>query len=135
MQKSMENEQVDEIQEIDSRLVELYDLKEIYKKPTTIELIRAGLDKYPLARFENVSSSEILDKIDKDSRMKKIGDEIKKLKDKVDHLNKQPGRGLKILTPQQMLTKLPISLAQVQAGNNSQGLENEIKHLLNSLYG
>ena len=36
------------------------------------------------------------------------------------------GSGLKILTPQQMLARLPILLAQVQAGNNSRELKNEI---------
>ena len=38
----------------------------------------------------------------------------------------QRGQGLKIITPQQMLSKLPISLAQLKAGNNSEKLENEI---------
>ena len=36
------------------------------------------------------------------------------------------GKGLKILTPKQMLSRLPILLAQVHAGNNSQKLNNEI---------
>ena len=45
-----------------------------------------------------------------------------------------PGSGLKILTPQQMLARLPILLAQVQAGNNSRELKNEIRQLLYSLY-
>ena len=36
------------------------------------------------------------------------------------------GKGLKILTPDQMLSRLPISLAQFKAGNNSQKLKNEI---------
>ena len=44
------------------------------------------------------------------------------------------GRGLKILTPDQMLSRLPISLAQLKAGNNSQKLKNEIRQLLYSLY-
>ena len=35
---------------------------------------------------------------------------------------KQQGHGLKILTPQQMLSRLPISLTQLKAGNNSQRL-------------
>ena len=38
---------------------------------------------------------------------------------------KQKGQGLKILTPQQMLSRLPISLAQLKAGNNSEKLEND----------
>ena len=46
----------------------------------------------------------------------------------------QPGRWLKILTPNQMLSRLPISLAQLKAGNNSEKLKNEIRQLLYSLY-
>ena len=47
---------------------------------------------------------------------------------------KQRGVGLKILTPDQMLSRLPITLAQLKAGNNSQKLINEIRQLLYSLY-
>ena len=46
----------------------------------------------------------------------------------------QEGQGLKILTLQQMLSRLPISLAQLKAGNNSEKLKNEIRQLLYSLY-
>ena len=50
--------------------------------------------------------------------------------------NGQPakGKGLKILTPKQMLSRLPITLAQLKAGNNSEKLKNEIRQLLYSLY-
>ena len=44
------------------------------------------------------------------------------------------GQGVKILTPQQMLSRLTISLAQLKAGNNSEKLKNEIRQLLYSLY-
>ena len=47
---------------------------------------------------------------------------------------KQEGQGIKILTPSQMLSRLPISLAQLKAGNNSEKLKNEIRQLLYSLY-
>ena len=47
---------------------------------------------------------------------------------------KQKDQGLKILTPQQMLSKLPISLAQLKAGKKSEKLKNEIRQLLYSLY-
>ena len=47
---------------------------------------------------------------------------------------KQQGLGLKILTPNQMLSRLPITLAQLKAGNNSEKLKNEIRQLLYSLY-
>ena len=45
----------------------------------------------------------------------------------------QSGQGLKILTPSQMLSRLPISLAQLNAGNNSEKLKNEINQLFYSL--
>ena len=38
--------------------------------------------------------------------------------------NKTSGKGLKILTPKQLLQRLPIALAQVKAGNNSENLLN-----------
>ena len=47
---------------------------------------------------------------------------------------KQGGKGLKILTPDQILSRLPITLAQLKAGNNSQKLKNEIRELLYFLY-
>ena len=43
-------------------------------------------------------------------------------------------KGLKILTPNQTLSRLPISLAQLKAANNSEKLKNEIRQLLHSLY-
>ena len=46
----------------------------------------------------------------------------------------QRGQGLEVLTPQQMLSRLPISLAQLKAANNSENLKNEIRQLLYSLY-
>ena len=46
----------------------------------------------------------------------------------------QNGEGLKILTPNQMLKRLPIALAQVKAGNNSESLLNEIRQIVYSLY-
>ena len=46
----------------------------------------------------------------------------------------QQRKGFKILTPQQMLSRLPITLAQLKAGNNSDKLKNEIRQLLYSLY-
>ena len=46
----------------------------------------------------------------------------------------QEGTGLKILTPNQMLKRLPIALAQIKAGNNSESLLNEIRQIVYSLY-
>ena len=43
------------------------------------------------------------------------------------------GKRLKILTPKQMLQRLPIALAQIKAGNNSDSLLNEIKKIVYSI--
>ena len=46
----------------------------------------------------------------------------------------QEGKGLKELTPNQILSRLPISLEQLKALNNSEKLKNKIRQLLHSLY-
>ena len=63
------------------------------------------------------------------------------LKDIVDLYNiksgsdtSKKGEGLKILTNKQMLNRLPILLTQIQAGNNSKSLKNELRQILYSLY-
>ena len=71
--------------------------------------------------------------------MKKITekpDKILKIVKEILEFNKQKqqGLGLKILTPNQMLSRLPITLAQLKAGNNSEKLKNEIRQLLYFLY-
>ena len=48
--------------------------------------------------------------------------------------DKITGKGMKVMTPRQMLQRLPIAIAQVKAGNNSEELQNEIRQLLYSLY-
>ena len=48
--------------------------------------------------------------------------------------NETKGTGLKILTPNQMLQRLPIALAKVKAGNNSENLLNEIRQIIYSLH-
>ena len=49
-------------------------------------------------------------------------------------LKEKFGKGLKILTPNQMLKRLPIALAQVKAGNNSESLLSEIRQIVYSFY-
>ena len=48
--------------------------------------------------------------------------------------NETKVKGLKILTPKQMLQRLPTAIAQVKAGNNSESLLNEIRQIVYSLY-
>ena len=68
--------------------------------------------------------------IEKPDKILKIVEEI------LDFNNKQNpiGKGLKILTPNQMRSRLPISLAQLKAGNNSEKLKTKIRQLSYSLY-
>ena len=66
-----------------------------------------------------------------DDRRKPVIEAISRLGDKEEP---EIGKGLKIMTPKQMITRLPILLAQKQAGNNSQKLNNEIREIIYSLY-
>ena len=61
---------------------------------------------------------------------------VKVVKNIIDfnRIKQQEGQGIKILTPNQMLNRLPIALAQLKAGNNSNKLKNKIRQLLYSLY-
>ena len=68
-------------------------------------------------------------KIEKSDKIVEIVDEILNF-----NKQKQEGEGIKILTPSQMLSTLKISLAQLEAANNSEKLKNEIRQLLYSLY-
>ena len=56
------------------------------------------------------------------------------LKSGKSNAQRQLEQGLKVLTPQQMIPRLPILLAQLKAVNNLQKLKNEIRQLLYSLY-
>ena len=49
-------------------------------------------------------------------------------------LAKQERTGLKTLSHKQMLQRLPVALAQIKAGNNSESLLNEIRQIVYSLY-
>ena len=79
--------------------------------------------------------------------LKNIYDSRQKIIDLLNHYSKIPseaickskqnetkGKGIKILTPKQMLQRLPIAIAQVKAGNNSESLLNEIGQIVYSLY-
>ena len=72
--------------------------------------------------------SEDEKEIEQPGKILKIIEEI------LDFNKKIQKQRVKILTPNQMLSRLPISLAQLKAGNNSEKLKNEIRQLLYSLY-
>ena len=67
--------------------------------------------------------------------LKKVKKDQKRFSDDYDSNGSgNVGTGLKILTNKQMLNRLPILLAQIQAGNNSSKLKNETRQILYSLY-
>ena len=79
----------------------------------------------------------IIRKVPENKRFKtEENEKIIEIVERILELNSenQLGLGLKILTPNQMLSRLPISLAQLNVGNNSEKLKNEIRQLLYSLY-
>ena len=78
-------------------------------------------------KSKNISENE--KKIEQPYKVLKIVNEIIDFNKQI-----QEGSGLKILTPIQMLRRLPITLAQLNAGNNSEKLKNKIRQLLHSLY-
>ena len=99
-------------------------------------------DKEKNNKLVNVINSGLKDlkeeikKMSEEERKIEKPDEIVKIVREILKFNKQnqEGKGIKILTPNQMLSRLPITLAQLKAGNNSEKLKNEIRQLLYSLY-
>ena len=73
--------------------------------------------------------SEVEKEIEKPDKTLEIVEEILKFNEQ-----QQSQKGLKHLTPNQMLSRLPITLAQLKAGNNSEKFKNEIRQLLYYLY-
>ena len=63
--------------------------------------------------------------IEKSNKILQIAEEIYKF-----NKQNQEWKGLKILTANQMLNRLPISLAQLKVGNNSENFKNEIKTII-----
>ena len=77
---------------------------------------------------------EITNMSEEEKKPEKPNEIVNIVEDILEFNRKQQGQVLKILTPNQMLNRLPISLAQLKAGNNSEKLKNEIRQLLYSLY-
>ena len=99
-------------------------------------------DKKKNHELENMINSGIedlkkeIEEMSEEEKENEKPDKIVEVVREIIKFNKQnqEGKGIKILTPNQMLSRLPISLAQLQAGNNSEKLKNEIRQLLYSLY-
>ena len=107
-------------------LMSLYNTNDKEKSNTFVDITKSGLSDL---KYENKKICE--DEI-RTGKPYKIVDIVEKILD-FNNQN-QKGQGLKILTPDQMLSRLPITLAQLKAGNNSEKLKNEIRQLLYLLY-
>ena len=107
-------------------LVHLNKTNDTEKNNKLVSLINSGL-KDLKEEIKKMSKAEI--DIEKPDKIVEIVEKILKFNEQ-----NQQGKGLKILTPNQMLSRLPIALAQLKAGNNSEKLRNEIRQLLYSLY-
>ena len=105
---------------------QLFETKNENKNNDLVNVIKSGLIDLK-KEIEKASEEEI--KIKNPNEIVQIVEEILAFNRK-----KQSGGGVKILTPNQMLSRLPITLAQLKAGNNSEKLKNEIRQLLHSLY-
>ena len=75
--------------------------------------------------------SEDEKQLEQPNKILKVVEEVLDFNKKI---RRQQGLALKILTPNQMLSRLPITSAQLKAGNNSEKLKNEIRQILYSLY-
>ena len=73
-------------------------------------------------------------KLKKYIKSQELKDIVKELERAIFEYEELSGSGLKILTNKQMLNRLPLLLAQIQAGNNSSKLKNEARQILYSLY-
>ena len=107
-------------------LKNLYRINDKYKSNDSVNVIKSGLSQL---KNEIIYISEEEKEIEKPNEIINIVEEILEF-----NKQNQQGQGLKILTPNQMLSRLLITLAQLKAGNNSQKLKNEIRQLLYSLY-
>ena len=85
-----------------------------------------------LTKMKNIVKNVPKDKVSRVEENEKIIDIVERILEL--NSEKQLGLGLKILTPNQMLSRLPITLAQLKAGNNSEKLKNKIRQLLYYLY-
>ena len=93
---------------------ELFETKDKNKNIKFVNVIKSGIIDWK-NKIEKMSEEE--KKIEKPNEIVNIDEEILKFNKQI-----QSGGGLKILTPNQMLSRLPITLAQLKAGNNSEKL-------------
>ena len=107
----------------------------MYKNLRATEGERNEDQVYVIKKVLN-NMKRIIEKVPQDRKfMTEEEKQITNIVECIFNLNQldQLRQGLKVLIPNQMLSRLPISLAQFKAGNNSEKLKNEIRQLLCSL--
>ena len=107
-------------------LKSLKDINDIEKNNELVSVIVSGLKDLKKEIKEMTKEEK---KIEKPNNIVNLAENILRF-----NKQNQEGKGLKILTSNQMLSRLPITLVQLKVGNNSEKLKNEIRQLLYSLY-
>ena len=116
-------------------------LKKLRNKLIGVKEFKGEYDKF----IDNIVKFEYFKSIKKEGsispnqkKMRRYARDVKDIADlyniKLDSDTCKSGKGLKILTNKQMLNRLPILLAQIEAGNNSIKLKNEARQILCSIY-
>ena len=106
--------------------------KKLSETKGAVNEVRVDSIKKVLSTLQRIIDYVPKDNASKSEENEKIIDIVERILDFYKKI--QSKQGVKILTPSQMLSRLPISLAQLNAGNNSEKLKNEIRQLLYSLY-
>ena len=108
---------------------QLYETKDKKKNSMLVEEIKN--------RWSNLKdeTKKISKEETENEKPNQILETVKEILDFNKDIQEQRGLGLNILTPNQMLSRLPITLAHLKARNNSEKLKNEIGQLWYSLYG
>ena len=104
----------------------LYETKNKKENDKLVNVIKSGL----------IDLKNKIKEMFEDKKEAEKPDKIWKIVEEILEFNKQnqSRKGLKILTPNQMLSRLRISFAQLNAGKNSENLKNQIRQVLYSLY-
>ena len=116
-------------------------LKKLRNRLIGVKEFKEEYDKFidNIVKFEYFKSTKKEGSISANQKkMRRYARGLKDIADlynvKLDSDTSKSGKGLKILTNKQMLNRLPILLAQIEAGNNSIKLKNEARQILYSLY-
>ena len=106
---------------------------DMYKKLRETEGKKNEDQVYAIKKVLN-KMKKLIENVPEDRKLKiEENQKIIDIVERILYFN-QSGECLKVLTLNQMLSRLPISLAQLKSGNNSEKLKNEIRQLLYSLY-